>query len=103
MLAKMIHISPVEMDLPVEMKHLRVAAYCRVSTEQEEQDSSIELQETHYRQLMEENPSWTNAGIFSERALGLNLKERPAFMKMMGKCRRKEPIFIPGTPSGDYW
>ena len=43
MMAKMIHISPVEMDLLVEMKHLRVAAYCRVSTEQEEQDSSLEL------------------------------------------------------------
>ena len=30
------HIPPSEMDLPVEMRHLRVAAYCRVSTEQEE-------------------------------------------------------------------
>lgn len=49
MMAKMIHISPVEMDLPMEMRQLRVAAYCRVSTEQEEQDSSIELQEAHYR------------------------------------------------------
>ena len=90
MIAKMIHISPVEMDLPVEMRQLRVAAYCRVSTEQEEQDSSIELQEMHYRQLIEENPNWTNAGIFSERASGLNLKERPAFIKMMGKCRKRQ-------------
>ena len=90
MIAKMIHISPVEMDLPVEMRQLRVAAYCRVSTEQEEQDSSIELQEMHYRQLIEENPNWTNAGIFSERASGLNLKERPAFIKMMGKCQKRQ-------------
>lgn len=90
MMAKMIHISPAEMALPVEMRQLRVAAYCRVSTEQEEQDSSIELQETHYRQLIEENPNWTNAGIFSERASGLNLKERPAFIKMMGKCRKRQ-------------
>lgn len=28
MMAKMIHISPVEMDLPMEMRQLRVAAYC---------------------------------------------------------------------------
>lgn len=90
MMAKMIHISPVEMDLPMEMRQLRVAAYCRVSTEQEEQDSSIELQEVHYRQLIEGNPNWTNAGIFSERASGLNLKERPAFIKMMGKCRKRQ-------------
>lgn len=90
MMAKIIHISPVEIDLPMEMRQLRVAAYCRVSTEQEEQDSSIELQEVHYRQLVEGNPNWTNAGIFSERASGLNLKERPAFIKMMGKCRKRQ-------------
>lgn len=90
MMANLIHISPVEMELPAEMRQLRVAAYCRVSTEQEEQDSSIELQEMHYRQLIEENPNWTNAGIFSERASGLNLKERPAFIKMMGKCRKMQ-------------
>ncbi len=90
MMAKMIHISPVEMDLPVEMRHLHVAAYYRVSTEQEEHDSSIELQEIHYRQLIEGNPNWTNAGIFSERASGLNLKERPAFIKMLGKCRKRQ-------------
>ena len=89
-MANMFRISPIEMDLPAKMRHLRVAAYCRVSTEQEEQDSSIELQEMYYRRLIEENPNWTNAGIFSERASGLNLKERPAFIKMMGKCRKRQ-------------
>ena len=89
-MANMFRISPIEMDLPTEVRHLRVAAYCRVSTKQEEQDSSIELQEMYYRRLIEENPNWTNAGIFSERASGLNLKERPAFIKMMGKCRKRQ-------------
>ena len=46
-MANMFRISPIEMDLPTEVRHLRVAAYCRVSTEQEEQDSSIELQEMY--------------------------------------------------------
>lgn len=75
----MFHIPPTEMDLPVEMRHLRVAAYCRVSTEQEEQESSIRLQELHYTRLIDGNPNWENAGIFSEKATGLNIRERTAF------------------------
>ena len=40
---KTIKLSSVQTDLPIELQHLWVAAYCRVSTEQEEQSSSIEL------------------------------------------------------------
>lgn len=74
----------------MEEKYLRVAAYCRVSTDQEEQDSSIELQELRYRQMIEENPNWENAGVFSERATGLNLQERSTFQAMMRQCREEK-------------
>ena len=74
----------------MEEKYLRVAAYCRVSTDQEEQDSSIELQELRYRQMIEENPNWENVGVFSERASGLNLQERSAFQAMMHQCREEK-------------
>ena len=43
---KTIKLSSVQTDLsdlPIELQHLRVAAYCRVSTEQKEQSSNIEL------------------------------------------------------------
>lgn len=50
-------ISP-RMVLPVELQHLRVAAYCRVSTEQEKQDSSLELQQHYYRNLIDRNLNW---------------------------------------------
>ena len=36
---KTIKLSSVQIDLPIELQHLRVAAYCRVSTEQEERSS----------------------------------------------------------------
>ena len=75
--------------MPIELRHLRVAAYCRVSTEQEEQTSSIELQKRYYTQLILGNPNWENVGIFSERATGLNLKER-----MIRKCRKKKVDLI---------
>lgn len=82
------HIPPNEMDLPVEMRHLRVAAYCRVSTEQEEQDSSIRLQELHFTRIIDGNPNWENAGIFSEKVTGLNMRERSAFHAMITNCKR---------------
>lgn len=43
---------------PIELRHLRVAAYCRVSTDLEEQTSSIELQERYYTQRICMNPNW---------------------------------------------
>lgn len=68
-------------------KHLRVAAYCRVSTRQEEQDSSIEQQEQYYTQFIPRNPNWTNAGVFSERVSGLRMRDRPEFQAMIKLCR----------------
>ncbi len=87
---KITEISPTQDHRPIELRHLRVAAYCRVSTELEEQTSSIELQERHYSQLIAGNPHWENAGIFLERATGLNLKERPEFRRMMSQCHKKK-------------
>ncbi len=75
---------------PMELRHLRVAAYCRVSTVLEEQTSSIELQKRYYTFKLSGDSNWENAGIFAERATGLNLKERPEFHKMIWKCRKGE-------------
>ena len=44
----------------------RVAAYCRVSTDSEEQLNSYTAQKTYYTQLISENPEWEMAGIFAE-------------------------------------
>ena len=86
---KVTEILPAQDHRPMELRHLRVAAYCRVSTELEEQTSSIELQERHYSQLISANPNWESAGIFAERATGLNTKERPEFRRMIAQCRKK--------------
>ena len=60
---KTIKLSSVLIDLPIELQNLRGAGHCRVSTEQEEQFSSIELQKQYYAQLIYENPIWKNVGI----------------------------------------
>ena len=49
-----------------QKKRLRVAAYCRVSTDTEEQLNSYEAQKTYYTQLIQENSEWELAGIFAE-------------------------------------
>ena len=71
----------------VTEKRLRVAAYCRVSTRQEEQDSSIEQQEQYYTQVISNHPNWTNAGVFVERVSGLRMKGRSEFQALMKLCR----------------
>lgn len=72
-------IPPTQEDLPMEERPLRVADYCRVSTQLEEQGSNLELQKSCYRRMIEENPNWIDAGIFSEKATDLNLRGRSVF------------------------
>ncbi len=55
-------------------------------TDLEEQTSSIELQKRYYTFKISGNLNWENAGIFAERATGLNQKERPEFHKIIRKC-----------------
>ena len=67
----------------------RVAAYCRVSTDSEEQLNSYEAQKAYYTQKIEENPDWELAGIFADKGLsGTSMKKRDNFNKMIAACRR---------------
>lgn len=67
----------------------RVAAYCRVSTNNKEQINSYEAQKVYYTQKIEENPDWELTGIFADRGLsGTSLKKRDNFNKMIAACKR---------------
>lgn len=44
----------------------RVAAYCRVSTDSDEQMLSLETQKEHYESFIKANPDWEYAGIYYE-------------------------------------
>ena len=72
-------------------KKLRVAAYCRVSTEQEEQESSFDNQVIYYTNLIQSNPEWEFAGIFADRGIsGTKDTIRPEFMKMIEQCKKRK-------------
>ena len=87
-MAKVIEISPISALGADDEEPLRVAAYCRVSTDHEEQSSSLEMQERYYTRLIEQTPNWINAGIFSEKVSGLEVKKRQEFQKLLRSCRK---------------
>lgn len=69
------------------IKKLRVAAYCRVSTETEEQNSSYEVQVAHYTEFIKKNTEWEFAGIFADDGIsGTNTKKREEFNRMIDEC-----------------
>ena len=62
----------------------RVAAYARVSTEQDEQQSSYETQVNFYTNYIQSNPDWEFAGIYSDEGIsGTNIKHRDGFNRMI--------------------
>ena len=70
---------------------LRVAAYCRVSTDEEEQESSYEAQIGYYTEKIKNKPEWTLAGIFADEGIsGTQAKKRPEFLKMIKLCRQRK-------------
>lgn len=72
-------------------RQLRVAAYCRVSTKDEEQLTSYEAQQTYYTDMIMKNPNWTMAGIFADEGItGTSAAKRPEFLKMIRKCKQKK-------------
>lgn len=71
--------------------HLKVAAYCRVSTDQEEQESSYEAQISYYTEKINKNSDWQMAGVFADEGItGTQAKKRPEFLKMIRLCRQRK-------------
>lgn len=62
-----VEVIPATRDLTAdEPKILRVAAYCRVSTDQEAQAGSYELQVQYYTDLIQKNPAWEFVDIYAD-------------------------------------
>ena len=73
----------------IDMCPKRVAAYCRVSTDREEQEHSFETQKAMYTEMIMMKPTWQMAGIYADEGItGTVAKKRPGFMKMIEDCRK---------------
>lgn len=64
-----------------------MAAYCRVSTDSDEQATSYETQVTHYTEYITGNPEWSFAGVYADDGIsGTNTKKREEFNRMITDC-----------------
>ena len=72
-----------------EYRQKRVVAYCRVSTKQEEQLNSYDVQKRYYTERINSEPDWTLVAIFADKGItGTSVKKREEFNKMIRLCKR---------------
>lgn len=78
-------------DIYSDGRRYRTCAYCRVSTDSEEQMSSFELQNEHYRNLAGKHPNWNLTHIYADEGIsGTSLKNRDQFNEMLAACENGE-------------
>ena len=79
----------VDEEVKNKYRQKRVAAYCRVSTQQEEQINSYEVQTRYYTEKINAEPKWKLVRIFADKGIsGTSTKHRDEFNKMIRMCKR---------------
>lgn len=70
-------------------QHLRVAPYCRVSTDKDEQLSSYEAQIEYYTEKIDSNQDWTMVRLYADEGkTGTSTKKRKEFLQMIRDCEK---------------
>ena len=76
-------------------KKLRVAAYCRVSTDSDAQLESLDAQKEHYKNHITSRDDWTFAGLyFDEGITGTKADKRPILLRLIEDCKAKKIDFV---------
>ena len=90
-----IEANPILSSRKDEYRRLRVAAYCRVSTDEEDQLNSLETQMQYYTSKIAENPNWSMVGIYADEGIsGTRADKRDQFMKLMRDCQKGKVDYI---------
>lgn len=70
-----------------KIDRMRVAAYCRVSTDSEDQLHSYRSQVQYYTDLIEKNKEWVMTEIYADEAItGTQITKREGFQRMISDC-----------------
>lgn len=90
---KKVRVIPATINTDMQTKdtyrQLRVAAYCRVSTKQDEQLNSYEVQKRHYTERINSKPDWTLVDIFADKGItGTSVRKRDEFNRMIRYCKK---------------
>ena len=88
MFHQVIEIPQTQEDRPIWDQQLRAAAHCCTSTNQEEQNSSLENQIAYYTAFIQSNPMWRFVAAYADQASRLHTKNRPGYRKLLKDCRR---------------
>lgn len=78
---------PKKLEVPKHLTVCRVAAYCRVSTQQEIQLHSLEAQHRFFEKQISRRKNWILVGIYADQASGKNNQKMPEFQRLMKDCR----------------
>ena len=79
-----VYDSLVKLCIDICKRNIRVAAYCRVSTGDESQQTSYTTQKAFYKDLITRKPGWIFAGIYADEAKsGTNREHREEFNRMI--------------------
>lgn len=82
------HNSTSQENPSQNVRRVRMAAYCRVSTDQEEQLLSYENQANYYMKFIKDNSLYTFAGAYADEGISAtNTKKREEFNRMITDCR----------------
>lgn len=82
-------ITEITAERPPALKKTRLAAYCRVSTKQEEQLHSYETQVRHYTERIRSKSGWSLEGIYADRGItGTSVKNWDEFNRMIRRCKQ---------------
>ena len=84
-----------ENTFPGKKKKLRVAAYCRVSTANDEQPVSLAAQKAHYENYIKSNDEWEFAGLYYDEGIsGTKKEKRGGLLSMVVACERGTIDFV---------
>lgn len=70
-----------------EKRKLRVCAYCRVSTDSDEQEGSLNNQKSYYEELIQSNPEYEYQGVYYDFGISGFKENRPGFQKMLTEAK----------------
>ena len=83
-------IKVIKQNKENEPKKLKVCAYCRVSTNTDEQAQSLENQTLTYERLIKSKPEYEFSGIYYDKAVTGSKEERPGFRQMLSDARENK-------------
>ncbi len=90
-------ITKIEQKMKIEKcsEKMRVAAYCRVSTDSADQLLSLEAQQIHYKKYIKSHEEWEYAGVYYDTGItGTKKEKRPALLQLIAECENGNVNYI---------